>query len=182
MREQSLCQPLRLEPFGDLFLEDLGEHIKLGAAVLCGTAKSRPIINGAVGLGCGCDFACPLTIEADALFIAVLDTAGAMAPLTRFAVSQGPGLEAGFPEAFEEQPDLAQRTRLFRIPHAPPLLSQSLKHRAAAVSTAPSGQPVSGRGRQFARRANQTEALGHTPHLPTAPAGTCCSTKPSRSR
>src|SRR5262245_55103406 len=63
VREQCLCQPLRLKPFGDFFVKDLGEHVKLGTAVLGGTAEASPIINGAVRLSGVCDFACPSTIK-----------------------------------------------------------------------------------------------------------------------
>ena len=72
----------------------------------------------AVGLRLGGGLSGPMAIETTALFVAVVDAATAITPLTCFAVPESPWLEAGFAIAFEErtaQPGL-RRASLPRSP------------------------------------------------------------------
>ena len=61
--EQHLYQPLWVKPFGDFFVKDLGEDVKLGAAVLGGPAKSGPLIDRSVRFCLAGDLAAPVTIK-----------------------------------------------------------------------------------------------------------------------
>ena len=63
VRQQALRQPLRLEPFGDLVLEDLGQHVKLCAAVISGSTKSSALIDWTVWLSLTGDLARAVAVK-----------------------------------------------------------------------------------------------------------------------
>ena len=122
-----------------------------------------------------------MAIKADALLVAVLNTATAVAALTGVAIPQGPGLEPGFSIALEKQLHLPQGAGFLSIPYASTLLQPVVETACGGgqgLALWPASQP--GGGRQFPGSADETKAGGYAVHLPTGAGRDVLLHKPSR--